>query len=94
MTNLIHVKTSKPLCQFYGYYYDRLYGSVGSIIAFNLLDSNGDPIGYSHVEKLASLANIQLRTGCFCNPGACQKFLNISANEVDYNYRTGNKVCG
>ena len=21
-------------------------------------------------------------------------FLNISANEVDYNYRTGNKVCG
>eukprot|EP00943_MAST-04B_sp_MAST-4B-sp1_P007885 g7885.t1 len=94
MSNLVHSKTKQPLCQFYGYYYDRLHGSVGSIITFNLLDSRGQPIGYSHAEKLASLDNIQLRTGCFCNPGACQKLLNILPEEVDYNYRTIKKVCG
>lgn len=30
------------------------------------------------MEKFASLYNIHLRTGCLCNPGACQKYLNIS----------------
>ena len=94
MSGLVHRRTRIPLCKFYGHYYDCLEGTVGSVIAFNLVDSHGFPIGYSRVEKLATLANIQMRTGCFCNPGACQTFLGISPEEVDHNYRNANKVCG
>ncbi|ELW64587.1 Molybdenum cofactor sulfurase [Tupaia chinensis] len=53
----------------------------GPIINFNVLDDNGNIIGYSQVDKMASLYNIHVRTGCFCNTGACQRHLRIS-NEM------------
>lgn len=34
---------------------------------------------------MASLFNIHIRTGCFCNTGACQVFLGISNQEVKDN---------
>jgi hypothetical protein len=30
------------------------------------------------VSRLAALHGIQLRTGCFCNPGACAKYLGLT----------------
>ncbi|KAL6047501.1 Molybdenum cofactor sulfurase, partial [Balamuthia mandrillaris] len=45
--------------------------SFGPILSFNLRKSNGDWVGYRQVEKLAAVAGIHLRGGCFCNPGAC-----------------------
>lgn len=42
---------------------------------------------------MASLYNIHLRTGCFCNTGACQKFLNLSNKQVKDNLSAGH-VCG
>ncbi|RXM99174.1 Molybdenum cofactor sulfurase [Acipenser ruthenus] len=65
----------------------------GAIINFNVLDNNGDIIGYSQVDKLASLYNIQVRTGCFCNTGACQHHLGLSNEEVKRNLQAGH-VCG
>ncbi|XP_040288286.1 molybdenum cofactor sulfurase isoform X2 [Bufo bufo] len=65
----------------------------GPIINFNVMDENGGTIGYSQVDKLASLYNIHLRTGCFCNTGACQKHLGISNTEVINNLQAGH-VCG
>lgn len=37
------------------------------------------------VDRLAQLYNIHLRTGCFCNIGACQMFLNISSEDIKTN---------
>ncbi|XP_015212667.2 molybdenum cofactor sulfurase isoform X1 [Lepisosteus oculatus] len=65
----------------------------GAIINFNVLNDKGDIIGYSQVDKLASLHSIQVRTGCFCNTGACQRHLGISDQEVQNNLQAGH-VCG
>lgn len=37
------------------------------------------------VDKMASLFNIHIRTGCFCNTGACQHYLVISNQDVKTN---------
>ncbi|KAK1337756.1 LOW QUALITY PROTEIN: hypothetical protein QTO34_002389 [Cnephaeus nilssonii] len=65
----------------------------GPVINFNVLDANGCVVGYSQVEKMASLFNIQVRTGCFCNTGACQRHLGISDEMVKKHLQAGH-VCG
>ncbi|XP_007943868.1 molybdenum cofactor sulfurase [Orycteropus afer afer] len=65
----------------------------GPIINFNVLDDQGNIIGYSQVDKMASLYNIQVRTGCFCNTGACQRHLGISNEMVKKHFQAGH-VCG
>jgi hypothetical protein len=44
------------------------------------------------VEKLAGLCGILLRTGCFCNPGACAAHLGLSLQDIISNYEAGH-VC-
>ncbi|XP_051935896.1 molybdenum cofactor sulfurase isoform X1 [Hippocampus zosterae] len=65
----------------------------GAILNFNLIDSCGEIIGYSQVDRMASLYNIHVRTGCFCNTGACQSFLGITNQEMRRNLQAGH-VCG
>ncbi|XP_032715483.1 molybdenum cofactor sulfurase isoform X1 [Lontra canadensis] len=65
----------------------------GPVINFNVLDPSGNIIGYSQVDKMASLYNIHLRTGCFCNTGACQRHLGISDKMVKKHLQAGH-VCG
>ncbi|KAM6283059.1 molybdenum cofactor sulfurase [Porphyrio hochstetteri] len=65
----------------------------GPIINFNVLDENGEVIGFSQVDKMASLYNIHVRTGCFCNTGACQFHLGISNEDIQRNLQAGH-VCG
>ncbi|KAM9097564.1 molybdenum cofactor sulfurase [Sarcophilus harrisii] len=65
----------------------------GPIINFNVLDDNGDIVGYSQIEKMASLHNIHVRTGCFCNTGACQRHLKISNETIKKNLQAGH-ICG
>ncbi|XP_024153562.1 molybdenum cofactor sulfurase [Oryzias melastigma] len=65
----------------------------GPILSFNLLDSNGKIIGYSQVDRMASLYNIHVRTGCFCNTGACQAFIGITNQQMKRNLQAGH-VCG
>ena len=64
----------------------------GSIINFNLLRDNGTYIGYAEVEKMCELFKIELRTGCFCNQGACDSYLGL----LDQNQNTNLefKKCG
>jgi len=64
----------------------------GSVLSFNLHYASGKFIGYSDVAKLAASASIHLRTGCFCNPGACQVHLKLSNKEVKENLEQGH-VC-
>lgn len=44
------------------------------------------------MEKLAGLHGIYLRTGCFCNPGACAWHLGLTADQLRANFNAGH-VC-
>ncbi|WAR05940.1 MOCOS-like protein [Mya arenaria] len=48
---------------------------------------------FSQVDKLAQLYSIHLRTGCFCNMGACQKYLRLTDTQIRENFDAGH-VCG
>lgn len=61
------------------------YGSSnprGGIIAFNVLNPDGSYVNFGEVEFQSSAHKIHLRTGCFCNPGACQDYLSLSADDI------------
>eukprot|EP01080_Neovahlkampfia_damariscottae_P001196 gene1196-10710_t len=80
------------ICEFYGNHHLNDISKQGSILNLNFKDSNGNYIGYSHVEKLCSMENINIRTGCFCNPGACQNELNLTSDDILNNFKKGH-VC-
>uniref|UniRef100_A0A0K0D715 MOSC_N domain-containing protein n=1 Tax=Angiostrongylus cantonensis TaxID=6313 RepID=A0A0K0D715_ANGCA len=65
----------------------------GPIIAFNLLRGDGSYTGYAETEKMANLFGIDLRTGCFCNSGACQKYLDLTNDQLSQIFEDG-KECG
>ena len=44
----------------------------GGTITFSMHDPDGLPVDDLRVEELANEANISIRTGCFCNPGAAE----------------------
>jgi len=66
-----------------------LYGPAdtaqrGATIAFNLLDTHGQMFDVRLIETLASEANISLRTGCFCNPGAGENAFRLTVEDVQH----------
>ncbi|XP_017885614.1 molybdenum cofactor sulfurase 1 [Ceratina calcarata] len=90
---MLHHSNGKPVVKLYS---DTDYENremQGGIVAFNLMRSNGEYVGYMEVLSMAALFKIHLRTGCFCNPGACQRHLGLSNTEVLQNYEAG-YVCG
>ncbi|EAT36178.1 AAEL011729-PA [Aedes aegypti] len=68
-------------------------GLQGGIVNFNILHEDGTYVGFAEVSYMASLHNILLRTGCFCNPGACQRHLQLSDEDVLKQFDAGH-VCG
>ncbi|GAQ81349.1 molybdenum cofactor sulfurase [Klebsormidium nitens] len=82
----------RKACVLYGNHAANDGQNQGPIIAFNLVRPDGSWVGYREVEKLAGLRDIQLRTGCFCNPGACAKYLGLTSTEMEANYEAGH-VC-
>lgn len=65
----------------------------GGIVSFNLLRATGAWVGHAEVEKLATVSNIHLRAGCFCNSGACHKHLGISLDDLKDQLASGH-TCG
>ncbi|CAA93672.2 Molybdenum cofactor sulfurase [Caenorhabditis elegans] len=65
----------------------------GPIVAFNLKRPDGGYYGYTEVEKMCAIFGIELRTGCFCNIGACKKYLGITSEMIQENMSKG-KRCG
>ncbi|KAJ2977395.1 hypothetical protein NQ176_g4397 [Zarea fungicola] len=62
-----------------------LYGPAsmhdrGGTICFNIMDTNGTIFDERLVATESAQANISLRTGCFCNPGAGEAALDIKGN--------------
>ncbi|KAK5853676.1 hypothetical protein PBY51_014809 [Eleginops maclovinus] len=83
----------RPVAQIYAEGQFENPSTQGAILNFNLKDSHGQIIGYSQVDRMASLYNIHVRTGCFCNTGACQSLLGISNEQIRRNLQAGH-VCG
>ncbi|GMF44809.1 unnamed protein product [Phytophthora fragariaefolia] len=80
-----------PICEIYGKI--TMTQQQGPIVAFNFRRADGSYVGYSEVHKLAEIHNIHLRTGCFCNPGACQHYLGLKESDLMSNIAAGH-VCG
>jgi selenocysteine lyase/cysteine desulfurase len=55
----------------------------GGAVTINFYDGNNQPLDHRFIEQKANEANISLRTGCFCNPGAGEIALEISRVELD-----------
>ena len=66
----------------------RVYGPTtmqgrGGAVTVNFYDKEDNAIDHRFIEEQANEANISLRTGCFCNPGAGEVALGISRVELD-----------
>ena len=59
----------KPLLHIYG---PTENVKRGGTVSFNVMDPNGSEIYHKRVEDAAAQANISIRAGCFCNPGAAE----------------------
>ncbi|KYM94650.1 Molybdenum cofactor sulfurase 1 [Cyphomyrmex costatus] len=90
----LHHCNGKPVVKLYSDsdYEDRR--SQGGIVAFNVMRSNGEYVGYMEVLNMAALFKVHLRTGCFCNPGACQRHLSLSTKDILENYEAGYTCSG
>uniref|UniRef100_UPI0037E87810 molybdenum cofactor sulfurase n=1 Tax=Semicossyphus pulcher TaxID=241346 RepID=UPI0037E87810 len=92
LSSLCH-GNGRPVAQIYTEGQFESPSTQGAILNFNLVDSHGQIIGYSQVDRMASLYNIHVRTGCFCNTGACQYFLGMTDLQMRRNLQAGH-VCG
>lgn len=90
---MLHHCNGKPVVKLYSDSDYEDQNLQGGIVTFNLIRSNSEYIGYMEVVNMAALFKIHLRTGCFCNPGACQRHLSLSTKDILQNYEAG-YVCG
>lgn len=67
--------------------------SQGPVVNFSLRRADGSWVGHAEVEKMASTAQIHLRTGCFCNSGACHRHLGIGLQQLKDQLAAGH-ACG
>lgn len=90
---IMHHSNGQPVVKLYSdtNYEDKK--DQGGIVTFNILRPNGEFVGYMQVLHMAEIYKIHLRTGCFCNPGACQRHMGLTNDEVMQNYDAG-YVCG
>lgn len=90
----LRYENGEPLLKFYHYRDAFANGPErqGGIVNFNVLHEDGSYVGFGEVACLAAIYDIQLRTGCFCNPGACQKFLQLSDSDIRKQYASGH-IC-
>jgi selenocysteine lyase/cysteine desulfurase len=54
----------------------------GGTITVNFYDPNGKLLDFRRIEALANAANISVRTGCFCNPGAGEVAHGLSKTQM------------
>jgi selenocysteine lyase/cysteine desulfurase len=77
-------RTGEPLVRFYG---PRTVEGRGGTGAFSLISPLGRAIDVRVIESRAAAANISLRTGCFCNPGAAEAAFGVAPEALATAYR-------
>ena len=82
-----------PVCELYTSSAQLDSHTQGPIISFNVLRSDGRYVGYATLSALSNASNISLRVGCFCNVGACQKYLRLSDEQMLLFLEAGHR-CG
>eukprot|EP00117_Sycon_ciliatum_P000563 scpid8009/ scgid6098/ Molybdenum cofactor sulfurase; Molybdenum cofactor sulfurtransferase len=92
LTSMCH-SNGKPVVEVYSSTAYQSSAVQGPVVAFNLLQPDGTYIGNNQVGKLAAAHDIQLRTGCFCNMGACQRWLGLSDERIRHHWASGHQ-CG
>lgn len=65
----------------------------GSVLNFTVLHSDGSYVGHAEFDCMAQLHGVRVRVGCCCNPGACQKALNWTDEDLLRHFKAGH-VCG
>jgi selenocysteine lyase/cysteine desulfurase len=75
----------------------RLHGPAsmqdrGATFTFNLYDPAGLRHDYRRIEELAAQANISLRTGCFCNPGANEAAEGLTSDDISAGLALGSQL--
>ena len=78
-----------PMCQIYSPTSFGVDNVTGSIVAFNMLAYNGDVVGFNCIGNKCAKAKFQVRTGCFCNVGSCQRYFDIDATDILHNMDQG-----
>jgi molybdenum cofactor sulfurtransferase len=79
LTSMKH-KNGVPLVRVYG---PTTTDARGGAVTVNFYDTDNQLIHHRLIEKQANEANISLRTGCFCNPGAGEVAMGVSRVELD-----------
>ncbi len=87
ITSHVHSLAARFLRELASLPHVRVYGprtmqDRGGTIAFNVLNDDGSVIPFSVVETAATRANIAVRGGCFCNPGAAETALRLDASRA------------
>lgn len=77
--SIARLRDGSPAVDIYG---PRATEARGGTVAFNLFDGRGGVIPYGDVEREASAVGISLRGGCFCNPGAAERALDLPPDEA------------
>lgn len=75
----------------------RLYGPVdtrarGGTVTVNFYDPEGRLMDWRWVERQANAANISLRTGCFCNPGAGEAINGLTAADMSPHFQNHDRM--
>ncbi|TLD26632.1 hypothetical protein PspLS_04854 [Pyricularia sp. CBS 133598] len=93
----LHHSNGERVCTLYSPYpkpdADGNGWNQGPIITFNICTSTGDWVGLGEFEKLASLRDINIRTGSLCNPGGIATALALEPWEMKRNFSAGLR-CG
>lgn len=55
----------------------------GGTVTITIVDPDGEPYPGARIEELAGDANISIRTGCFCNPGAGETAFGLDEPMLD-----------
>lgn len=90
----LHHPNGEPLVKLYNKvgYQDK--SRQGGIVAFNVRTESGSFVGFGEIACVAALHGILLRTGCFCNIGACQYYLGLDEDALDAIYKRAGRICG
>ncbi|XP_030381510.1 molybdenum cofactor sulfurase [Scaptodrosophila lebanonensis] len=83
-----------PLITFYNHTGYENRATQGGIVTFNVRTDSGGFVGFGEIACMAALHRILLRTGCFCNVGACQAHLQLDEDTMDAIYKRAGRICG